>query len=191
MLAQVISLKQWTRDEFVALERAGLIDSGKYELIEGQLIERMNKNQTHNGALALLCVWLRSAFGDLFVAQGWSIDVAPVDNPTSEPQPDVIVLVPSIDRLADQAKPEDISLIVEVSDSLIYFDLSIKANLYARARVAEYWVADINASRLIVHRDPSEGRYQRVSTHSASESVTPLAAPDKTLRVGDIFRPTS
>ena len=38
---------------------------------------------------------------------------------------------------------------VEVSDTTLNFDLSVKAPLYARAGILEYWVMDIQARRLI------------------------------------------
>jgi len=38
-------------------------------------------------------------------------------------------------------------------------DLELKPALYAEAGVAEYWVVDLEARRLIVHRDPNRGEY--------------------------------
>jgi len=38
-----------------------------------------------------------------------------------------------------------------------------------------------------VHRDPHEGRYASVVVYSSEETVTPLAAPEARLRVGDAF----
>src|SRR5262249_49853880 len=84
--------KRWTREECSAMEKAGLIDLARYELIEGELIQRMGKNHPHNRALCSLPNWLRRVFGMDFVMQEPSIDVAPEDNPTSEPEPDVVVL---------------------------------------------------------------------------------------------------
>ena len=51
---------------------------------------------------------------------------------------------------------------VEVADSTLAFDLNTKAALYARAGIPEYWVLDVKGQRLMVHRDPSGGRYQSV-----------------------------
>lgn len=187
MLAQAISHKQWTRDECVALERAGIIDPQRYELIEGELIQRMGKNQPHVRTLALLCAWLRSAFGDLFISQESPIDVSPGDNPTSEPEPDAIVLDKTIQAFVNKPRPENVRLVAEVSDSSLFFDLNVKANLYARARIQEYWVVDINARRLIIHRDPMDGRYQTITPHASTETVSPLAAPAAQLQIASIF----
>jgi hypothetical protein len=53
------------------------------------------------------------------------------------------------------SQPEEIALIVEVSDSSLRFDLTVKATLNARAGIGDYWVLDIPGWRLIVHRDPN------------------------------------
>ncbi len=51
-------------------------------------------------------------------------------------------------------QPGDIRLLVEISDTSLKYDLSVKAALYARAGIFEYWVVDVNGRRLIAHRDP-------------------------------------
>ena len=76
---------------------------------------------------------------------------------------------------------------VEVSDTSLAFDLTTKAGLYARAGVAEYWVADINGRRIIVHREPSGGKYRLVSAYSEQESIAPLAVAQSEFRVADAF----
>ena len=50
--------KRWTRDECTILERSGLINIDRYELIEGELIQKMPKGQAHILAVALLASWL-------------------------------------------------------------------------------------------------------------------------------------
>lgn len=78
--------------------------------------------------------------------------------------------------------PDDLLLVVEVSDSSLAFDLRKKAQLYARAGIIEYWVVNVNRQRLIVHRDPSDGAYTSITEYAGSEQVTPVAAPHVALR---------
>jgi Uma2 family endonuclease len=180
--------KKWTRDECEALVQAGLIDPERYELIEGELIFKMPKRPPHNVALFLLGNWLRSVFGEAFIVQEPGIDVAPEDIPTSEPEPDAIVLaLPAVEFRTSLARPADIRLAIEVSNTTLGFDLTKKAALYARALIPEYWVLDINGRRLIVHRDPSEGRYQSVIAYAEDEPVSPLANPKATIRARDLL----
>lgn len=76
---------------------------------------------------------------------------------------------------------------MEITDSTLRFDLTVKAGLYARAQIVEYWVADLTARRLIVHREPQPGGYRSVVAYSESERVAPLAAPQSELLVRNIF----
>src|SRR5690242_14554549 len=89
---QVPPRKRWTRAECAALEALGLLEQEKLELVEGELISKMGKNRPHVHSAMLLVEWLVQIFGFRFVNQEVPIDVAPEDNPTNEPQPDVIVL---------------------------------------------------------------------------------------------------
>ena len=94
---------------------------------------------------------------------------------------------PSQSIRSGNAPAADIRLLVEVADTSLTLDLRTKAALYARAAIADYWVVDINSRQLIVHRDPREGRYESVLVYSDSESVAPLAAPDRPFPVTAAF----
>ncbi len=175
--------QRWTREDC-----ARLADSERFELIEGVLIPKVSKNFPHFRAVAWLMERLRALFpGQLRVLQEAPIDVRPEDNPTSDPEPDIVVLATSLDDLGRRPRAEDLLLVVEVSDSTLELDLSVKCRLYARAAIPEYWVADIKGRRIVVHRDPVGGTYRSVVAYSADEVVAPLAAPRAEIRVGDFF----
>ncbi len=149
------SRKRWTRSECARLEASGLLDQQHLELVDGELIDKMGKNRPHVNALVLMLVWLQKVFGDTLVNPEAPIDVSPEDNPTNEPQPDIIVLNRDIAHFqSTKPGPQDLHLVVEVSDTTLNFDLTVKAALYARAGIADYWALDVNARRLIVHREP-------------------------------------
>lgn len=179
--------KLWTRDDCTVLERTGLIDVQRYELIEGALIQKMGKNHPQMLTVMLLGTWLRRIFGEPFVVQEPSIDLRPEDNPSSEPEPDMVVLNRSFLEFASRARPEDLLLVAEVSSPTLTFDLTIKARLYARSRIAEYWVIDIEGRRLIVHRDPNGDTYKSVIAYGEQEQVATLGAPGQEVRVSELL----
>lgn len=182
------SRRPWTRAECEALERLALWDQKRLELVEGELIRKVPKNRPHVNVFTMVHAWLVQVFGALYVNAEAPVDVAPEDNPTSEPQPDLIVLAkPSLEIRVGNPQPGDLRLVVEISDSTLGFDLTRKAALYARAGIADYWVLDIPARRLIVHRDPRNGMYQSIAVYSEGEAVAPLAAPDREFRVEEAF----
>jgi Uma2 family endonuclease len=180
--------KRWTRQECVALETSGIWEQQHLELIEGELISKMGKKRPHANAIAVVHAWLLRVFGEKSVNQEAPIDVAPEDNPTNEPEPDLIVLTKPSREFKDNPQPADLRLVVEISDSTLGFDLTTKARLYARARIVEYWVVDIPGQRIIVHRDPQAGKYQSIVAYAEQESVKPLASPDHEFRVAELFR---
>ena len=45
-------------------------------------------------------------------------------------------------------------LVIEVSRSRLRYDRLIKARLYARYSIPEYWILNLKDSRIEVHRDP-------------------------------------
>ncbi|MBL8234874.1 MAG: Uma2 family endonuclease [Bryobacterales bacterium] len=82
---------------------------------------------------------------------------------------------------------EQIRLVAAVSDSSLRFALTTKASLYARAEIPEYWVVDLNARRIVVHREPCEGQYTSVRAYGENEPVCPIAAPDDGVPVASLF----
>jgi len=182
--------KPWTRFEYDALSSSGLLEPQHLELIEGELIDKGGNKRAHVNAVTLLGIWLTSVFGARRVNAEAPIDVGPEDNPSNEPEPDLIVLNRDTAEFADaNPRPADLALVLEVGDSTLGFDLTVKAALYARARVAEYWVLNVAERRMIVHRDPKGGMYSSVVAWDSDELVSPLAAPGSSLRIGDVFGP--
>jgi hypothetical protein len=61
--------------------------------------------------------------------------------PRSEPQPDLLLLRPrAVSYSREHPTPEDVLLAVEVADTTVRFDRLVKARLYARAGIAEFWL---------------------------------------------------
>ena len=179
--------KLWTRDECALLEQAGVLDLDRYELIGGELVEKMGKKGPHMRAVMRLVLWLRQIYGEAFVAQEPSVTMHPQDTPTSEPEPDAIVVNRSFFEIEGLAGPGDLRLVAEVSGATLAFDLTVKAGLYARAGIAEYWVVDLQGRRVIVHRRPEAGRYLDVAAYAEDEFVATLGAPEASIRVADLF----
>ena len=84
--------KTWTRAECVALEAAGELDCAHFELVEGELIDKMGKYRPHVAVVNYLAGWLKTVFGEDLVNTEAPIDVSPEDFPISAPLPDVVVM---------------------------------------------------------------------------------------------------
>ena len=112
--------RRWTREQCAPLESAGLFESERLELIDGELIVKTGKCRPHVNSLMLMLEWLQEVFGKRLVNAEAPIDVSPGDNPLNEPVPDLIVLnreYPSFK--SGNPQPHDVRLIVEISDSTL------------------------------------------------------------------------
>jgi Uma2 family endonuclease len=170
--------RRWTRRDYGRMIDAGILHEDEpIELIEGRLIVAEPQNTPHAQAIELAADALRAAFGP-----GWRIRVQlPIAlEPDSEPEPDVSVVAGSPrDDWGDH--PSHPALVVEVADTSIRFDRTVKARVYARGGIGEYWLVNLVARVLEVHRRPRRrarrhARYATVTIARPGESVQPLAA---------------
>ena len=179
--------KRWTRDECRALVAEGRLEAGKFELIDGEIIHKMGQNPQHVLVVMLVLRVLTRLFGFEFVQTQGPVVV----DEASEPEPDAAVVArPLSDYLSLGTPPaSDVRLAVEVSDSTLREDRTIKATLYARAGISEYWIVNLPERRLEVYRAPGDAGYASRTVFAAGEAVSPLAAPDAAVAVSDLLPP--
>jgi Uma2 family endonuclease len=147
-------------------------------------------DRLHVNATNLLLRYLNAAFGDHYVQSQDPIGVAPSENATNAPEPDAAVTRLPVDEYTeDDPGPEDLRLVVEVSDATESRDRLAKAALYARSGITEYWIVLLRQRLVRVHRlpDPETARYTSVVDHDSSQEIAPLAAPDRPVRVADLL----
>lgn len=176
----------WTREDCRKLEAMGVLPD-RWELVEGDIVSKMGINRPHSMIAKRIDVWLSSIFRTSCILPTCSIDVAPQDNPTSEPEPDLTLLTRPAADLDRNPLPSDIALLIEVSDTTIDYDLGPKAGLYARAGIEEYWVININERAIHQHREPSPKGYRFLRTVTGTSVLSPLAKPEATLTPAEIF----
>jgi Uma2 family endonuclease len=82
---------------------------------------------------------------------------------------------------------EDVLLAVEVADTTVRFDRLVKARLYARAGIAEFWLCLPVDGAVEVYRGPGADGYASVTRHGAGQLVSPLAFPEVGFAVTDFF----
>ena len=106
----------------------------------------------------------------------------------SAPEPD-LVWVARRDYSAARPTAEDVLLVIEVAETSLAYDTGQKAELYAAAGIADYWVVDVAGRAIEVRRDPAGGRYRSLKTFTGDEEVRPLAMPDVALRPAALWAP--
>ena len=169
---------------------AGVFDPAeahRLELISGELHMMSPIGDRHADAVDWLVRWSTLAID----RQSLLVRVQnPLAIPGSEsaPQPDIAWV--TLRRYADRRPlPEEVSLLVEVADTSLEFDTSVKASLYAAAGIGDYWVVDLVSRAVIVFREPRSGGYESRSTHRGDQFVRPLARPEAALSPAELFLP--
>lgn len=89
------------------------------------------------------------------------------------PQPDVLILKPKL--YFDHPKPEDVYFLIEVSDSTLRKDRTIKLPLYAKSGILEVWIINLIERQIEVYTNVENETYQTKDVYDLTESV-PLRA---------------
>jgi Uma2 family endonuclease len=178
--------RRWTIDDYHRAIEAGVFHpSERLELINGEIRVMSPQLGPHASGSSLVVEALRAVFGT-----GWVIrEQKPLSlGQISEPEPDVAVVRGAIRDFVD-GHPRSAALVVEVADSSVHFDRTDKAEIYARAGIADYWIVNIPGRCLEVRRDPDPGaaEYRQLATYAETDAVSPLAAPDAMVPVRDLL----
>ena len=96
----------------------------------------------------------------------------------SEPEPDIaIVQLPTTIYRQHHPFPQNIYLLIEVSNRSLKKDLEEKIITYARNGIPEYWVIDLKNKKLIAHTQPQNGIYSQILEYQ-SGTITLAAFPN-------------
>jgi Uma2 family endonuclease len=180
---EIEQLHRLSIDEYHRLIEAGVFDEdARLELIDGLLVRMSPKSREHENAIEWLNRWLVMAVDpDRYAVRVCSA----LTLERSEPEPDLIVIDRSTPR---PYHPGSAGLVIEVSVSSLQRDLRTKPALYARARVDEYWVLDLDRRRLVVHRLPGDEGYREVVEHPADGRVLAAGVALPELAVDELLR---
>ncbi|NJK75962.1 MAG: Uma2 family endonuclease [Oscillatoriales cyanobacterium RU_3_3] len=160
-------------EQYHAMIQAGILtDDDPVELLEGLLVFKMAKNPPHRLATGLG----RTALENI-LPRGWYVDSQePITLQNSEPEPDIAVIRGDRRQYHDRHPgAEDIAMIIEISDSTLQRDRTIKKRIYACAGIAIYWIVNLAESRVEVYDRPSgntaQPDYDRMLNYERSFSI--------------------
>jgi Uma2 family endonuclease len=162
-------------------------DPNRYELVEGTIIMTPPPGVEHSFVEERLVRALFAALTKAGLSEDYSIHsgggIAVSDDSLLAPD----LVISQVRREPRPLEPSDLALLIEIAWSSRAFDLGKKASLYATAGIGEYWVVDIPARCVIVHRAPDAGAYTRVAPVAAGEQLVPASLPQLSVAVSDFF----
>lgn len=176
-------------DEYGRMLDAGLLQHGRYELIEGRIIRMAAQRDPH--------MWSTSkasgVLHELFPRGQFSVIVQGTLwlDPKNVPDPDLQVFDVPIGTPLAGLTP---FLLIEVSHTTYRKDSGVKLRRYAANGIEDYWIINVDAGRLEVYRKPmnptgkrGDWRYAEMHALTLEEIARPLRYPQIRIAVGDLL----
>ena len=182
------TLRQWTVKEYQKLGEMGFFHpEERVELISGNIIRMSAKGTAHTSATRRTATLLRAILENL--AAVYTQDPIALDD-NSEPEPDIaVVRIDPLDYATHHPTPSEVYLIIEVADSSLAYDREIKAKIYARSGIVDYWVLNVNERQLHVFREPADDGYQSEVILGEFSRISPLQFPAFNIAIGEMLPP--
>lgn len=174
-----LSRRQYDR----MVETGVLGEDDRVELLEGVIYAMSPQGTAHARVIRRLNNHLVLALAGRALVSP-QLPMAASDD--SEPEPDLALTWLEDDEADDH--PGRAHLVVEVAHTSQAYDLGLKARVYARAGVPQYWVVDLRARVVHEHRGPADGGYAEVIAGQLGDVLVVDAFPDVTVPV-DLLLP--
>lgn len=163
-----------------------LAPEARVELLDGQIIDMMPIGPFHGGVSKRLIRLFTRLSRDRWVVAAQ--DPVRLDD-HSEPQPDLMLLRPvSDDYTQRHPGPDDVLLLVEVSDSTLTYDRTRKLPAYGRAGIQEVWLVNLPEQIIEVYREPHYVGYATKQVLRVGDEARLQAFPDVAIEVQSLLR---
>jgi Uma2 family endonuclease len=178
--------RRFTVEEVYKMTEAGILpEDERIELIEGEIIVMGKQGPQHASCSSRISDLLRQLLGQRALVR-FQLPVRLSDS--SEPEPDIAVVLPDEDYYSDHhPTPSETLLVLEVSDTTLRLDRVRKSRVYAEAGIPQYCILNLKARELEDQRQPSPNGYRSKRVYTEDESFTLAAFPDILLKVRDLL----
>lgn len=180
--------RAFTVEDISRMIEAGIIhEDEKFELVEGEIVMMASKGIAHERIKSALNIAVVRALPDQ-LTMGVEVTLRLTD--TIMLEPDIAVFPKELFKKSSagfaRLDPGEAYLVIEVAVSSLAYDKGLKARLYARHRVREFWVVDANAGIAWVHTGPSGDEWSSVVKCGPQDMLTTPALPGFAVRLGEI-----
>jgi Uma2 family endonuclease len=159
--------RAFTVDDIARMIEAGIIgEDERFELIGGEIVMMASKGIAHERIKSAMNIAVVRALPD-DLTMGVEVTLRLTD--TTMLEPDIAVFPKALFGKSStgfaRLDPGEARLVIEVAVSSLAYDKGLKAKLYARHRVREFWVIDANESITYVHTGPSGDGWSSIVKH--------------------------
>ncbi|MGE0545462.1 MAG: Uma2 family endonuclease [Kofleriaceae bacterium] len=175
-------IRALSRKEYDRMVELGMFEDEKIELLRGLLVTMSPQNWPHSAAVQWLTKQLALQI-DRSLAVRPQLPFAASND--SEPEPDLAIVREDY-TLRDH--PSEVLLLIEVADSSLRKDRSIKRAIYAENGVPEYWIVDVATMTVEVYTQPVNGDYASVRVARDGDVLEPLLLAGVSIAVAELPR---
>jgi Uma2 family endonuclease len=182
------SLRLLTTSEYEQMIAAGIFSEDDHvELLEGVIVEMSPKGMKHAASTDRAARYFIRLLGERVIVRNQN----PIRlNGYSEPEPDLVLAkLEKFEYSNRHPHPEDIYLVLEVSDTTLAYDRHPKGLSYAKAGIVQYLILNVNEMEIEDYREPSLDGYRRKQTYKGGQAFNLVAFPEVTVKVGDLLPP--
>lgn len=179
-----IARRRFTVEEYYRLIEAGILREGdRVELIEGEIVEMSPMKPRHANTI----IKATNRLVPLVLPAAMVSVQCPIQIGTrSLPEPDLAIV--RAERPADaHPAPADIFVAIEVADSSLEYDRTIKLPLYATAGIPETWLCNLGNDTIERHGTPRDGRYTQIAIFGRGDLLTSLVLPGISIPVAELL----
>lgn len=158
---------------------AGILsEEDAVELLEGRIVNKMPKDRQHVIVTNLIVQAFNRLLGQTHHVEAQE----PITLPTSEPEPDIVVLRGQILDYPNHPQAQDVSLVIEVANTSLHRDQTWKKQIYAEAGIPVYWIVNLLDRQIEVYSHPTGSsftpNYRQLRTYTEDE-IVPVAIDDQ------------
>ena len=177
MQPDLVRLHRYTVEEYFRMAELGLLPPEvRVELIEGELIDLAPAGHRHTSVKSTLHEHFARELADYVCV--WDQSILRL-SASSAPQPDLVLLKYRKDKYHRSPPfPEDVLLVVEVSENSLRHDRMVKLPLYARHGVPEVWIVDVITPGMHYFHSPESGDYEFTSSTPTPGRISLNRLPD-------------
>ena len=178
--------KRFRVEDFRRMTEAGILpEESGWEIIDGYLIDKMSIGSKHASTVKRLNRKLTRLFDDKVIISVQ--DPIHIDE-FNEPEPDIMLLKPREDFYAENHPiPQDVLLLIEVSDSTVEYDRKYKKTLYAAAGIVEFWIVNLPDETVECYSSLKNGTYHLARISEKGETVESNSVENLKLSVEEIL----
>ncbi len=175
-----------TVSEYDRMIEAGIYtENDRIELLNGEIVEIMPKGPKHSVFNDLVVDLFTKTFGEKVYVR--SQNPIMLDN-LSEPEPDIVLAKPPRKRyLENHPTPNDILLVMEISDTTLGYDRDNKAIAYSRNGIQQYLLLNLKNETLEDYREPNADGYGAKRTYRSGDVFNLVAFPEIEIKFDDLF----